>query len=939
MYNNIFKTSIRFFIYVLLNITLVYSQDINMQNGTVSQCSGTLFDSGGALGNYSNNENLVLTICSPNADEAVVLDFTSFSTQNAADILTIYDGDDTSGTVIGNFSGSTSPGYIVPSNAAGCLTLEWNSNGAVGFPGWEATINCATPCQTITAIIDSTNPPQDGSGNVTVSLGASIDFFGDATFSDDGTGATYSWNFGDTNTDSGQDVSYTYSSIGTFTVTLTVTDTNPTGCSGSVSITVNVLGPYINVDPAGEPTSTYTIEQLVEDVLINSACAGVSNINSSTGLDFGNTNGIGHFVSNGIAFPFAEGIILTTGRADDAEGPETGTLSSGGWPGDLDLENAITGLNTGDTNDATFIEFDFIPLANSISFNFIFASEEYGTFQCTYTDAFAFLLTDTTTGVTTNLAVVPGTTDEISVLNVRDNLYNTSCPSVNPDYFDTYYGTPNGQPEINSPIDFRGHTVSMQASSPVIPNTTYNIKLVIADDGDTLYDAAVFLEAGSFNLGGDLGDDITIESQTAPCYLDSVTLDTQIPTATHTWYQDGNEISGETGSTLTVTEPGEYSTEIFLSENCQATDSILIEFIPNPEINIVENLSVCNTTSSTFDLTINDSNVLGTQSATDFNVSYYHTLTDAENGDNPIDSLQAESYIGTDGEIIYVRIEDNLSQICYDVSSFELSILNLPTINNVPDLEQCDDANNDGVEAFELDSQTLGILGSQDPADFVVTYYSNYADADAGTNQLPNSYTNTVNSEPIYVRVEGVADASCYNVSVNPLFNLILHPRAEAFQPSDLEACDYNNSGDESELFDLTIQTNIILGTQSPLLYELTYYELQSDAEQGINPITGLFSNTSNPQVIYARVTELAQPTCFGLTTFSLTVHSLPNLVSPTVLAVCDDGIPDGLTSIDLSIKNLEISGGNSNYSLTYYLTQLDADLGLNQLAIPYTNI
>ena len=58
----------------------------------------------------------------------------------------------------------------------------------------------------------------------------------------------------------------------------------------------------------------------------------------------------------------------------------------------------------------------------------------------------------------------------------------------------------------------------MEATSVVTPNTTYNIKLVIADDGDTLYDAAVFLEAGSFNLGGDLGADITIASQTAQCY-------------------------------------------------------------------------------------------------------------------------------------------------------------------------------------------------------------------------------------------------------------------------------------------------------------------------------------------------------------------------------------------------------------------------------------
>ncbi len=41
--------------------------------------------------------------------------------------------------------------------------------------------------------------------------------------------------------------------------------------------------------------STYTVEQLVTDVLINSPCADVSNITYSTGTNFGSSNGIGYF--------------------------------------------------------------------------------------------------------------------------------------------------------------------------------------------------------------------------------------------------------------------------------------------------------------------------------------------------------------------------------------------------------------------------------------------------------------------------------------------------------------------------------------------------------------------------------------------------------------------------------------------------------------------
>ena len=497
---------------ILLLPLMSFSQDLDMQDGTFNRCAPDIFyDSGGAAGNYGSDENFVTTICPQNANEFIILNFTEFSTQLNTDILTIYDGDDTTAPVIGSYSGVAGPGNVQATSASGCLTIEFTSNATGTTTGWAAEIFCATPCQTITPSIDSTTPPAS-SGIVTILPGETVDFEGSATFSEDGTGATYEWNFGDTNTATGQSVSNTYTNVGTYTVTLIVTDNNPQGCSETTTIIVNVLGPYIQVDP-----DTFTPEQLIEDVLINSECASVSNIISSTGTDFGSVNGMGYFFGDGMSFPFQEGIILSSGTANSAEGPEVGIQSNGSfaWPGDADLENAI-GLPPGRTNNATFIQFDFVPLADNISFNFVFASEEYGTFQCTFTDAFAFLLTNNDTGVTTNIALVPGTTDVVSVLNVRDDAFNGNCPSVNPEFFDSFYG-PGGQPAIDAPIDFLGYTVSMVAQSAVVPNTSYTIKLVIADDQDTAYDAAVFLEAGSFDLGGDLGDDITIMAGTAEC--------------------------------------------------------------------------------------------------------------------------------------------------------------------------------------------------------------------------------------------------------------------------------------------------------------------------------------------------------------------------------------------------------------------------------------
>ena len=198
-------------------------------------------------------------------------------------------------------------------------------------------------------------------------------------------------------------------------------------------------------------TSLYTVEELVTDVLIDSECNQASNITFSTGSNFGCTNGIGYFESNGSEWPFESGLIMTSGDVSNAVGPETGVLGDGdyNWPGDADLENFIPGLNLGDTNNASIIEFDFVPVSNSMSFDFIFAAEEYGTFQCTFTDAFAFLLTDSS-GNTTNLAIVPGTNDPISVLTVRDAQYNNGCESVNEEWFANYYGPGGLDPATTS---------------------------------------------------------------------------------------------------------------------------------------------------------------------------------------------------------------------------------------------------------------------------------------------------------------------------------------------------------------------------------------------------------------------------------------------------------------------------------------------------------
>ena len=98
------------------------------------------------------------------------------------------------------------------------------------------------------------------------------------------------------------------------------------------------------------------------------------------------------------------------------------------WIGDTDLEQALGITNT---FNATVLEFDFIPLTNFFSFNYIFASNEYqDIFPCNLSDGFAFLIKENIPGSSyQNLAVIPGTTTPVSSKNIHPAISPVSNPS------------------------------------------------------------------------------------------------------------------------------------------------------------------------------------------------------------------------------------------------------------------------------------------------------------------------------------------------------------------------------------------------------------------------------------------------------------------------------------------------------------------------------
>ncbi|NSW44963.1 MAG: hypothetical protein HPY79_04030 [Bacteroidales bacterium] len=109
--------------------------------GTVSTCSGYFYDSGGSSGTYQNSEDYTMTLCSSNGGHITVA-FSSFNIENNYDFLYIYDGPNTSSTLIGTYTSTTSPGTITSSGT--CLTFRFTSDASITYDGWAASISCSS---------------------------------------------------------------------------------------------------------------------------------------------------------------------------------------------------------------------------------------------------------------------------------------------------------------------------------------------------------------------------------------------------------------------------------------------------------------------------------------------------------------------------------------------------------------------------------------------------------------------------------------------------------------------------------------------------------------------------------------------------------------------------------------------------------------------------
>lgn len=514
----------------------------------------------------------------------------------------------------------------------------------------------------------------------------------------------------------------------------------------SVVITSFAYGQNIQVD-----SQIYTPQQLIEDILINSYCISNVQVTNVVGGDFNGTDqSYGYFDASGSTFPFQSGIVLSTGRLSNVEGPNT-TLSdddANNWVGDLDLE---TVLNENSTINATIIEFDFTAIASQISFRYIFASEEYqenNANTCQYSDLFGFLIRNINDTQYTNIALVPNTQTPVKVTTVHPNIPN-GCSAQN----EAYSGSWN---DSNAPINFNGQTAVLTATANTIPNETYHVKLVIADEQNYRYDSAVFLEAGSFQLSTDLGMDRLMATNNPLCENEILELNAFQPgNNTYKWFKNSIEILGETSETLTVSDAGTYRAEITLNNNCIATGDITIEYTQNPVVYNTTLIACDDNQDGLTTFNLMETSQMITNSNSSLSVeNFYVNLFEAEQHLNEIITPETYNNI-TPQQIVFARIVNEFG--CFSIAEVTLDIsTNTLTI---PDFETCND-DDDGFTIFDLNDLKSAIQPNV-PVNASIHLYRTLTDFNAETNEVTGNYTNTVPfSETLWVKIKNGID--CY---------------------------------------------------------------------------------------------------------------------------------------------------------------------------------
>ncbi len=259
-------------------------------------------------------------------------------------------------------------------------------------------------------------------------------------------------------------------------------------------------------------TAVSNAPNLIQNVFIG---GGVPVLNVTSALS--NNQQIGTFAGALPIFGIDSGVVMSTGNI--ASVPLNGFASTGYFGlGDADVLSVAQSVPWGNPpstmRDRAIIEFDFVAAQDdSISFEYVFASEEWPSYPCSvFNDAFGFFISGpgisgTYSNSSVNVSIVPGTTNlPVAITSIHNGTGSFPC-NGNPSFPQFYNDGPVPNPFTfagSNPGQFSGAYTDIFETARIAVNAcdTYHVKLAICDGVDWIFDSAVFLKAKSFQFTG-----------------------------------------------------------------------------------------------------------------------------------------------------------------------------------------------------------------------------------------------------------------------------------------------------------------------------------------------------------------------------------------------------------------------------------------------------
>ncbi|WP_431471773.1 T9SS type B sorting domain-containing protein [Nonlabens sp. SCSIO 43208] len=335
--------------------------------------------------------------------------------------------------------------------------------------------------------------------------------------------------------------------------------------------------------------------------------------------------------------------------------------------------------------------------------------------------------------------------------------------------------------------------------------------------------------------------------------------------------------------THTFVSPGDYQVSLTITtplETFTIIDTITV--VNQPNAGAINDIIVCDDLSNdglaTIDFSLVSQQVLQNNTSNNLEISLHYNLFEAQQDFNsiaPNTQLTAGTY--------YVRLDNLNSNGCYDVTSFEFNVVHSLIANPIQTQYTCD-IGNDGIETIDFTQAASEILGSQNPIDFDVSFYSSNNDAQNRINELPYFHILNATNSSFYARIENRDFTSCFEI-ISFDFELIEEPQIPFI--NDYEVCD-DNSRDGIEIFDLTAIRDQILSSIASN-WDVSFHPDQASAVSNSNALPDNYQNTQAIEQIYIRLANNGPITCIDTQPFTIVVNEKPVITVTDPVVTCPD--------------------------------------------------